>query len=65
VDTAQPSNWVIVQTMPERVVADIVQLLNLVGAFLYPVALNLSLPMFVYLLVMEKVCIVCMFVAEF
>ncbi len=54
VNNSIPQNWIIVQTMPERVTADVIQLLNLVGAFLYPVALNLSLPMFLYLLVMEK-----------
>ncbi len=50
----QPGQWQIVMTMPEHVTADVIQLLNLVGALLYPVAFNLSLPMFLYLLVMEK-----------
>lgn len=53
-DQSQPSYWQIAITFPELVTADILQLLNLVGAFLYPVAMNLSIPMFVYLLVMEK-----------
>jgi len=54
VDQSQPWFWQVAMTFPEAVTADIVQLLNLVGALLYPVALNLSLPMFLYLLVMEK-----------
>ena len=53
-DVSQLYNWVITMTFPEAVSADVIQLLNLVGALLYPVALNLSLPLFLYLLVMEK-----------
>ena len=53
-DESQPWNWQIVMTLPEAVEADILKALNLVGALLYPVALNLSLPMFLYLLVLEK-----------